>query len=53
MAWMEGAVVVELEVWLTVRPGAVGKSLELAEGAWVQPHPALRGNQAQAAGPVA
>ena len=51
-AWMEGEVVQELAVWL-VRPEAVGKSLELAEGAWVQPHPAWRGNQAQAAGPVA
>ena len=53
MAWMEGAAVEESAVWLTVRPGAVGKSLELAEGASVQPHPVLRGNQAQAAGRVA
>ena len=48
-----GGAVEELAVWLTVRPGAVGKSLELAEGASVQPHPVLRGNQAQAAGRVA
>jgi hypothetical protein len=48
--WME---VEELVVWLAVQSEAVGKSLELAEGAWVQPHPALRGNQAQAVGPVA